>query len=316
MRQAVNILMLGGAKRVSMGRMLIEAGKALGLEVNLFSYELTPEVPIAEIARVIVGLRWGDPAILSDLHDVVEENRIDIILPFLDRAVEVAARYCASDGECWTPGMDAAKAALLFDKVESDSLFRQSGFPLPANAMSGNVEGRVIAKPRNGSASKGIRVLDRDEFLALKGSGEASGYLCQEYVENRAEYTVDCYVSTGGTFVCAVPRERLEVSGGEVSSTVTIHDEEMELESRRILKTLDLRGASTLQFLRDKNTGRLMLMEINPRLGGGAVCSVHAGAALPRFILADWLGEPLRECTDWAAGVKICRYPQEVIFGK
>ena len=44
MRQAVNILMLGGAKRVSMARMLKDAGSRMGLDVELFSYELTPEV--------------------------------------------------------------------------------------------------------------------------------------------------------------------------------------------------------------------------------------------------------------------------------
>ena len=61
MKQAVNIMFLGGAKRVSMGRMLIAAGAQLGMEVNLFSYELSREVPVAEIATVIIGRRWNDP---------------------------------------------------------------------------------------------------------------------------------------------------------------------------------------------------------------------------------------------------------------
>lgn len=47
MRQAVNILFLGGAKRVSMARMFQASGERLGLDVNIFSYELSPEAPIA-----------------------------------------------------------------------------------------------------------------------------------------------------------------------------------------------------------------------------------------------------------------------------
>ncbi len=37
MRQVVNILFLGGAKRVAMGRLFVEAGRRLGMEVVLFS---------------------------------------------------------------------------------------------------------------------------------------------------------------------------------------------------------------------------------------------------------------------------------------
>ena len=81
MRQAVNILMLGGAKRVSMARMLKDAGSRMGLDVVLFSYELTPEVPVAVEASVITGLKWNDPDLMDDLHNVVFENRIDILLP-------------------------------------------------------------------------------------------------------------------------------------------------------------------------------------------------------------------------------------------
>lgn len=322
MRQAVNILFLGGAKRVSMARMFRGSGERLGLDVNIFSYELSLEVPVAEVATVIPGRRWSDPELMEDLHNVVEENRIDLMVPFVDPAVEVAARYCASDAGCSTPGVDGAMASLLFDKVASDGLFRQNGFPLPANALAGSVEGKVIAKPRCGSASKGIMVLEQADFRRMAGSDAAADYIFQEYVERREEYTVDCYVSRTGRFICAVPRRRIEVAGGEVTVTQTLHDAELEHWSRRIVQSLGLRGPVTIQFLREVSIGtdggiapgRLMLMEINPRLGGGAVCAVHAGADLPGFILGDWLERNLEECRDWREGVKICRYMQEVVF--
>jgi len=321
MRQAVNILFLGGAKRVSMAGMIMRAGDRLGLDVNLFSYELFAEVPVAEVATVIRGLRWSDPDIMADLHNVVVENHIDIIIPFVDPAVEIAARFCNSvaDVDCFTPGGNADMSRLMFDKVEADALFRTLGFPLPHNAVAENVAGRVIAKPRKGSASKGLRVMSHEEYEKFFATDESrEDYLCQEYIEHRKEFTVDCYVTSKGCFVCAVPRERLEVQGGEVMSTETLHDEEIESLSRRILHDLKLTGPVTIQYMREVDAtgsaGRLMLMEINPRLGGGAVCAVHAGADLPMFILSDWLGHSIEECNTWRAGVKICRYMQEVAF--
>lgn len=317
MKQAVNIMFLGGAKRVSMGRMLIAAGAQLGMEVNLFSYELSREVPVAEIATVIIGRRWNDPELAEHLHSVVEENAIDILLPFVDPAVEVAIRYCASDPEVWTPGGNAEMARLMFNKSEADSLFRQLGIPVPDAADTCSKDCRIIAKPRFGSASKGLRILSLDEYHHFALTEESSGFLCQRYIEKRKEYTVDCYVAHNGEIICAVPRIRLEIAGGEVVSTQTIHDEEIEQLSHKLLHQLKLTGPVTLQFLREINPdgtlGRAMLMEVNPRLGGGAVCAVHAGADIPLCILKEFAGKPLTPCRDWA-DVKICRYMQEVVF--
>lgn len=320
MRKAVNILFLGGAKRVSMARKLKRAGADLGLDVTLFSYELGTHVPVAAEAAVITGLRWNDPRLMENLHEAVMTNRIDIIIPFVDPAVEVAAKYCAADieAECFTPGRDASLAAVMFDKVQADALFRSLGFPLPLRPEELSGDAKIIAKPRCGSASKGIKVLCRDEYANLADTPEGEGYLFQEYIGRRREYTVDCYVTSRGKFVCAVPRERLEVQGGEVTSTVTVRDHEIESLSRHILSELKFTGPVTIQFMRevlpDGEPGRLMLMEINPRLGGGAVCAVHAGAALPEYILRDWMGEDIAECDSWRDGVMICRYQQEVAF--
>ena len=320
MKQAVNILMLGGAKRVSMARMLKRAGNRLGMEVNLYSYELSSEVPVAEVATVVKGLRWKDPDLMDHIHSVVEDNRIDILLPFVDPAVEVAIRYAADDASVWTPGgTDADMSALMFNKIEADALFHELGFPLPPNPEYESFDGDIIAKPCFGSASKGIRILSPEEYRRMADSDASREYLFQKYIEHRKEYTVDCYVSQAGDIICAVPRERIAVAGGEVTDTETVRDADIEQASRRILKSLKLRGPVTLQFLRDTDRAAdspAMLMEINPRLGGGAVCAVHAGADIPMYILSDFAGIPLKENVRWRPGTRICRYPQEVVFHK
>ena len=66
----INILFLGGAKRVSMGRKLIKAGAELGCKVVLYSYELVPHVPISAVAEVIIGKRWKDPSLVEHLHEI------------------------------------------------------------------------------------------------------------------------------------------------------------------------------------------------------------------------------------------------------
>lgn len=304
----VSILFLGGAKRVSMAEKFIAAGRELGVDVRLFSYELSPYVPVARVAEIIVGKRWTDPEILNDIHSIVEEKRIDIIIPFVDPAVEVAACVRDNYGDVWVPVGDAATSSVMFDKIAADSVFRRAGLPVPDRGHF-----PMIAKPRFGSASKGIKILESTDQLSALGS-DANNYLIQEYIANRQEITVDCYVALTGEIICAVPRLRLETQGGEASVTKTIKDEAVERLAADTLRGTGLRGAVTVQILRELGSGRLMLMEINPRLGGGAVCAVHAGANLPMFILRDSMQLSLAPCNDWRPDTLISRYFSEVAF--
>lgn len=303
----IGVLFLGGAKRVSMARKLIAAGKELGFDIQIYSYELTREVPIASVATILIGRKWKDEDIYADLHRQVTDNGISIMIPFVDGAVEIAARYRDMHPAVKVPVGDASRSAAMFDKIEADRLFRRLGLPVPS--QDGFPK---IAKPRFGSASKGIKVIDTRADLDKLPNPEA--YLIQEYVSPRQEITVDCYVTISGEVIATVPRYRIETQGGEASVTETFRDVEVENLARETLISTGLRGAVTIQMLRDLRDNRLMIMEINPRLGGGAVCSCHAGADLPGFILRDLSGLPLHPCDGWKGGIRICRYFSEVAF--
>ena len=81
-----------------------------------------------------------------------------------------------------------------------------------------------------------------------------------------------------------------------------------------ILEKLGFEGPVTIQFIHDKAHGRYLLMEINPRLGGGVVCSINAGAAIPEMILTEWLGREAAVCGDWRGNALMARYFNEVMF--
>lgn len=313
--RTVRILFLGGAKRVSIGRKIIEAGAALGLAIEIFSYELEAEVPAALLGGVVIGRRWSAPDILEHLHQVVHAYGIDILLPFVDGAISVAGRYVAEYGDAWAPVTLPVHAEAFFDKCASARLFEEAGLPIPATFKGGRPVLPLIAKPRHGSASKGIEIIDTPAaFKAITAnSGE---YLLQRYYADREEYTVDCYVAMHGRskVLCVSPRRRLETVGGEASRTVTVDYPELTAAALTALERLPLRGAVTLQYLRDLDSGSLMLMEINPRLGGGVVCSVHAGADIPRIMLRDWLGLPPEAAARPEPGTLVCRYMDEAVF--
>lgn len=314
MPRPLNILMLGGAKRVSMARHFIAAAAAKGFDARIYSFELNADVPAAAVGDVIKGGRWSDADILEQLDKACRQNEIDIILPFVDGAVEIAARYSMQPGHAWSPVSAPDTCRAMFDKVEADRLLRCAGVPLP-RVVEGAVPEffPVIAKPRTGSASKGIVVVrDIDEWRSLGLDSER--YIVQEFIGNRREYTLDCYIDRRGNVAAVSPRERIEVVGGEVSRSVTVDLPAGVEIARKAIEAAGLRGAVTVQLIEDKDTGRLMLMEINPRLGGGAVCSLYAGVNLPAMIIDDWQEKDVAP-VEAVAGVNMTRYMQEVVFG-
>lgn len=308
----LTILMLGGARRVSMAELLKRSGERLGFEIKIISYELDMQVPIATVGKVVSGLKWNDPGVVDDILRIAIEHEVKIILPFVDGSISVASRCKERMPSLFVPVSDPETAMMMFDKKRTAKAFEEAGIPIPTTYQIIDAEMPVIAKPRFGSASKGIHVFyDIDDLMHLK---DISDYLLQEFIEEKKEYTVDCYVATDGQILVTVPRERLEVMGGEVTRTITCRLPELEDMSREIIEKFSLKGPVTLQFLYDIRRNRFLLMEVNPRLGGGVICSIYAGAPIPDYILCEACGIPVRPCTDWADQTLMARYQKETIF--
>lgn len=308
----INIMMLGGARRVSMAELFKRSGERIGREVSIISYELMEQVPIALEGKVVVGLRWSDPNVVSDIVRVAKEYEIDIILPFVDGAIEIASKVRPHLPGVFIPVGDFEINQTMFDKVSAAKAFEAAGIPIPKTYTAINAKMPAIAKPRRGSASRGIKIFHTlDELMHLENFND---YLVQEYIENREEYTVDCYVSQKGEILTVVPRCRLEVMGGEVTRTMTCRNAKLDELSRKVITTFNLRGPVTLQFIHDLDRNRYLLMEVNPRLGGGVVCSIFAGAPIADYIIDESRGITLKPCDDWAYNTLMARYLKEAIF--
>ncbi len=313
-RRRINVLFLGGAKRVSFAEQLIKAGKEQGISVSIFSHELSECEPIASVGKVIVGSKYSSPDIDAEIDDIIVSNDIHILLPFVDPGIAIAARCSKRHPDVFVPVSDEDVSSKMFDKVQAAALFEKLGISIPCTYDAGDIRYPAILKPRFGSASKGIVVAYSSDDLK-HFDGNTDGYLIQEYINNREEYTVDCYIGMqDGEVKCIVPRLRIATAGGEVVKTETRHMALLEEMAWRIVKRLKLRGAVTLQFIRNLETGGFMLMEINPRLGGGVICSIYAGANIAKMILEESIGFNAIPVRIWNEKVLMTRYMKEVVF--
>ena len=217
----LNVLFLGGAKRVSFAEQLIKAGKEYGIEVSIFSHELSDCEPVASVGKIIVGSKYASPGIDAEIGDIISTYGIHIVLPFIDPGIEVAARCKDRNPGVFVPVSSVEASHLMFDKILSAGEFCRLGIPVPKTYVVGDISYPAILKPRCGSASRGIMIANSaDEMPHVDGI--ADKYLIQQYIADREEYTVDCYVGMHDNEVkCAVPRLRIATAGGEVTKTET-----------------------------------------------------------------------------------------------
>lgn len=311
-KQVVTILFLGGSRRVSLAEQFRKSGKLMGCEVKFLAYELDKDVPIAVEGEVIKGLSFSDPDVVDDIVKVVEEKNVNIILPIVNGAMEVASLLRDRLPEVFVPVSDYDVTRTMYDKVDAAAAFQKAGIPIPKTYSIIDNEMPAIIKPRKGGSSRGIKIFN--DVTELMTHPDLDKYIIQEYIEHAREFTVDCYVSRDGEALMTVPRERLEIMGGEVTRTKTCRVPELIDLAHKIIGTFSFRGPVTIQFLYDSKIGHYKLMEVNPRLGGGVICSIYAGAPVTDYILKEALDVPVSPCDDWTDNVLMARYQKEAIF--
>ena len=309
MSQNINILFLGGAKRISLAERFISAGEKLGKKIKIFSYELDQYVPIRCIASIIIGCKFNDPAIYSDLVQTINKYNINIMLPLVDPAISVCANLKNQLTNVFIPVSNYDICDIMYDKILANKWFISYGFPVPCSSVF-----PMIAKPRFGSASKGIRILNNklelNHFIS-----DHYDYLIQSFID-AFEYTVDSYITCNHLITGIVPRQRLEVIGGEVSKSITVYNKRLIQLSRELIEKGGFEGPINIQYLISKNDEEIYIMEVNPRFGGGVINSIEAGFDIPSILLSEYIGKEVQVIDEIKFNLMMLRANREVFICK
>jgi carbamoyl-phosphate synthase large subunit len=264
----MNCLFLGAGNRVSMAERFIEEG------FDVFSYEIDQQVPISNVANVVVGKLWKDINIEIDIIETIKNKNIDIVIPFQDEATIICSKIKnKTDAIIFTS--DEKSALICYDKKKFEE-YMECNFPMYYPSYIKDKE--CIIKPINGFNSRGIR----RTFDVTKTNTE----IIQRYIEGK-EYSCDCYFFNG-KFIDGVSRIRLQTNGGEVSISKTEYNKKMLDICKEVGERLFFNGVICFQFRLEKHTNNLFMFEINARFGGGSILSIEAGLNFIKLIKKDY----------------------------
>lgn len=241
------------------------------------------------------------PHFAEAVLNLARRHAVDVVVPTVDSELVALARAADSFADAGVrvlvPSVEGLETCLdkwrLAEACEGRVRQPVTRLIGPTGVPGADFEGGfpAVAKPRTGSGSRGVTVVERPEDLdRLPQDGT---YLLQEMLPG-TEYSVDVLTDADGRVVAAVPRARDKTDSGIVVAGRVLHDPELSALAEDTVRTLGLRGVLNVQ-VREDRAGEPALLEVNPRPPGGLSLTVAAGVDMPRWAVAGLLGAPLPE---------------------
>jgi carbamoyl-phosphate synthase large subunit len=316
--RAKNVLVTSAGRRASLVQAFKRATHARGARV--FAGDASALAPTLYLADAAFRLpNVGSPDYVPHLLELVKAHDIGLVVPTIDPELGVLAAHAAAFAElgCKALVSHHAFVEISGDKWLTQQAFASHGLDVPQSWTPEEVQRRGVAlperlfvKPRDGSAS-------RDTYRATPATladilTRVPNAIIQEELLG-PEVTIDALLDFEGQPLHYVPRVRLRTLAGESIQGVTIPDDELSGWLKGLLVAaakLGARGPITLQaFLTDRGP---VLIEVNPRFGGGFPLAYAAGGRYPEWLLQLLAGEAVPpRLGDYQRGLYMTRYNVE-----
>jgi predicted ATP-grasp superfamily ATP-dependent carboligase len=228
------------------------------------------------------------------------KGRPTVILPMEDASCEwllhntaelsANVRFLLPDPSCFMIASDKALTATVAEEC---------GIPCPkcyapedVSALRGLLDAhqidQFILKPRRSSGSSGIVYGRAILSVDLERHWNQHGpLLFQERIPSRGSALgVSLLYDLQGRHLASFEHRRLRqypVSGGPSTQRVSVPLSRLNSLSRRLLERLNWRGVAMVEWKVDPETGRPLLLEINPRFWGSLALAVRSGVDFPRL---------------------------------
>jgi len=286
---------------------------AIGNAGEVWGADSSPYVPAFQYCDHVMLLpKVGEAGYAGKLLDLCKKNKINMVVPLIDPELEVLApQYEKFRSNDVMAAVSPAKTVeIAFDKYKTYLHAKQAGIEVPETVTtieealkliaSGELSWPVIVKPRKGSASISVNSCDNENELRLAFQSCAAPMI-QQFVPGD-EYGYDLFCDIDFKPVSVFCKLKLAMRAGETDKAVSVNDKKLIDLGMKIAEAFPMFGPADVD-VRTGNNGPVLL-EINPRFGGGYPCSHLCGADFPAKLIAVCKGQKLApDIGNYLAGV-------------
>jgi ATP-grasp in the biosynthetic pathway with Ter operon len=261
LKDVMNLKVIGATNRVDHSRMLFE---------NL--YENFPSI--------------RDDHFISELNQLIEKEKIDLILPTHDTILVFMAKNADKiNTKLAIPGLQQAEICRSKKKIYD--LFQAYPFcPLVFKDLGLIENFPVYAKLDEGQGSKGaFMVQNKSQLEEIK---DPENFVVTEYLPGE-ELTIDCFTDRHGEVKFVGPRVRLRVFDGVcVNSHSVPLTEEIQDIAKIVSDNIKIRGSWYFQLKKDA-AGHYKLLEASVKIAGNMNLFRGIGVNFPLLMVYDYL---------------------------
>lgn len=317
----LTLLISSAGRRVELIHCFRKAARQLGLDFTVIAVDIDPSwSPACQVADYSYQVpRCTAEEFPRFVRSLCEKHAVRLIIPTIDTELLVYAKNRALFSEIGTEVLGSSEDFIQIarDKEATAEVLEKNGIPVPRTwtyeeIMSGSMTASfpLFLKPKGGSCSKGISVVEDKETL-LNLHPIQNQYILQEICTGR-EYTINCFYDRSGACRSCVPHHRQFVRDGEVCFAETERVPAFKEIAHKLSKIFEgIWGSVCFQgFIAED--GNVKIFEINARFGGGYPICDYAGGSFAKWLLQDLIGQEPDYHDNWREGVRMLRYDTAV----
>ena len=205
-------------------------------------------------------------------------NKFDLFFPYSDEEILVLSKLSNNSALRKKVIVSSEKSIQICnDKKLFQNFSIENNIPLPADSK---VKEKII-KPLVGRGGRNIfRVNDEKMINPFRNSDD---WLVCDYIDGD-EYSVDSVSDGKGKVIDSIARLRIVTKGVSIESKIHMNNKVIKL-AESIISKLSLFGPTNVQIIEEKGTKNLYVIEVNPRLSGGAIFSALGGMDMIKLTL-------------------------------
>ncbi len=265
----------------------------------------------------------GPEIFLSRIDYILEQTKIDVIIPTLDSEI---ISYIRLKDELLERGIHTflpdEEQFLLRDKTKLASFFPDKGVEVPETillsdasqirTLDSKMEYPVIVKGRFYEAFKAHTPDEAIKYFYEIEHKWGLPIIIQKIVPGDEFNIVMVGDGTGGV-IGMVPQRKLVITDkGKGFGGVVVSNPALDTFARKVMSLIKWRGPLELEFI--KGTDDICyLIEINPRFPAWVRLAEGAGQNLPAAVVLLSLGLPLEELPPCKAGTFFIRHAEDII---
>lgn len=308
----MNVLIIGGGTQ---GLAFIRSLYKLGHHTFLLYDDAGNYADASRYCTVKIAstLKHDDEGYLPYLLSILRDNKIDSLIPMGDESARFVSSHISEIQEFTKVKFPTIDIFLKgYDKNQLMALCEDKSYPHPKTADLSVISLSdsaikdfpfpAMLKPNLTTGGRGMARIESYEELLKKYTdlhqtyGE---YHLQEFIPaGGRQFKVQIYIDEEQALTQATVMQKVRwfpINAGSNCCGVSIENEQLKDTCYAILKDISWVGFADFDIIEDPRDGRMLVMEINPRVPACIQLPIAAGVNWPEIILNGNLGLPQKD---------------------